>query len=58
MKTAEGLVNYCRLQIGKPYWYGTYGQKATQELLEYKKKQYASQYTWSNKEKIPYGVSI
>ena len=58
MKTAEGLVNYCRLQIGKPYWYGTYGQKATQELLEYKKKQYASQYTWSNKEKIPYGVRV
>lgn len=58
MKTAEGLVNYCRLQIGKPYWYGTYGQRATKELLEYKKKQYASQYTWTNKEKIPYGVRV
>lgn len=44
-KTAIGLVNYAKAQVGKPYWYGTYGQIATEGLLEYKRKQYKSYYT-------------
>ena len=35
-KTTTGLVAYCKAQVGKPYWYGTYGQNPTLELLEYK----------------------
>lgn len=44
-KTSTGLVDYAKAQVGKPYWYGTYGQTATEELLEYKRKQYKSNYT-------------
>lgn len=39
-KTAKGLVEYCRAQLGRPYWYGTYGQIASEELYEKKAKQY------------------
>lgn len=39
-KTATGLVTYAKAQIGKPYWYGTFGNKPTSELLEQKSKQY------------------
>lgn len=45
IKTATGLVEYAKAQIGKPYWYGTYGNTATKELHEYKKKQYPKYYT-------------
>lgn len=44
-KTASGLVDYARAQLGKPYWYGTFGNTATQSLLNSKKKQYPSHYT-------------
>lgn len=44
LKTNKGLVAYCELQLGKPYWYGTFGQKASQSLYEYKKKQYPGYY--------------
>lgn len=44
MKTGQGLVEYAKAQIGKPYWWGTFGNIATPELLEYKKKQYPSIY--------------
>jgi hypothetical protein len=47
-KTNIGLVEYCRAQLGKPYWYGTYGQTATERLYHDKKKQYPSYYTASN----------
>jgi LysM repeat protein len=43
-KTASGLVEYVKGQIGRPYWYGTYGQKATSSLLSAKRKQYPSYY--------------
>ena len=39
------LVNYCHKYLGNPYWYGTYGQIATKELYEGKKKQYPQYYT-------------
>lgn len=46
-KTNIGLVEYAKAQIGKPYWYGTFGQEGTQSLLDYKKKQYSEHYTSS-----------
>lgn len=44
-KTASGLVQYCRAQLGRPYWYGTSGQISTVELYNKKKGQYPSYYT-------------
>lgn len=44
-KTNIGLVEYAKAQIGKPYWYGTFGQEATQSLLSYKARQYPLHYT-------------
>ena len=43
-KTAAGLVAYAKAQLGKPYWYGTYGQKATSALLKSKRAQYPEYY--------------
>ena len=36
-KTAKGLVEYARAQLGRPYWWGTFGQTDTGvgELLNY-----------------------
>ncbi len=45
-KTAKGLVAYVLTQLGRPYWYGTFGQAASKELYEQKKRQYPNQYTW------------
>lgn len=45
-KTAKGLVEYVKAQLGRPYWYGTFGQAASKELYEQKKRQYPKQYTW------------
>lgn len=45
VKTNSGLVKYCLDQVGKPYWYGTFGQTATASLLAEKKKQYPAYYT-------------
>lgn len=39
------LVDYAKAQIGRPYWFGTFGQKASTSLLTSKKKQYPDQYT-------------
>lgn len=44
-KTATGLVEYAKAQLGRPYWYGTFGQKASKELHDQKKKQYPNYYT-------------
>ena len=44
-KTNAYLIEYCKAQLGLPYWYGTFGQKATKKLYEEKKKQYPKQYT-------------
>ena len=48
-KTAKGLVEYAKAQLGKPYWYGTFGQAASKSLYTQKKKQYPTQYLWSYK---------
>lgn len=44
-KTNIGLVDYCKKQLGLPYWYGAFGQKATKALYEYLKKTYPKYYT-------------
>ena len=41
-KTNSGLVKCAKAQLGLPYWYGTFGQIATQSLHESKAKQYKS----------------
>ena len=50
MFTNKGLVVYakCMLDYGSPYWYGTFGQIASEELYQEKKRQYKDQYEkWS-----------
>lgn len=44
-KTNMGLVAYAIAQLGKPYWYGTYGQQGSAALLSAKARQYPSMYT-------------
>lgn len=44
IKTASGLVKYCKAQLGKPYWYGTFGQLSTKSLYIQKKLQYPAYY--------------
>lgn len=43
-KTNIGLVEYCYAQLGRPYWYGTFGQLATKALYENRRKAYPSYY--------------
>jgi len=44
-KTNSGLIKYAKAQLGKPYWFGTYGQIGSQSLYEDKRKQYPDYYT-------------
>lgn len=44
-KTGQGLVEYALAQLGKPYWYGTFGQAANAGLLAEKRQQYPGYYT-------------
>ena len=44
-KTNKGLVAYAKAQVGKPYWFGCFGQKSSLGLLASKRKQYPSYYT-------------
>lgn len=44
-KTNTGLVAYAKANLGNPYWYGTFGQVGTQNLLDSKRNQYPSFYT-------------
>ena len=44
LKTNLGLVEYCKAQLGKPYWYGTFGHKASENLLRQKSAQYPQYY--------------
>lgn len=43
-KTTAGLLTYAKAQLGKPYWWGTFGNIADQNLLDAKKYQYPSHY--------------
>ena len=47
-KTNIGLVEYVKAKKGKPYWYGTFGQIATEILYKAKKQQYPKYYTADN----------
>ena len=38
-------MEYCRSQLGRPYWWGTFGQKASESLLRQKSAQYPRYYT-------------
>lgn len=44
-KTNSGLAKYVKLQVGLPYWFGTFGQKGSAQLYAAKKKQYPKYYT-------------
>lgn len=44
VKTGKGLAQYAIAQIGKPYWWGTFGQTATNALLAAKRQQYPDYY--------------
>ena len=44
MKNNAGLVLYAKAQVGKPYWFGTFGQTASSGLLRSKRSQYPSYY--------------
>lgn len=44
-KTGQGLAEYVKAQLGKPYWWGTFGQTASAGLLAAKRQQYPGYYT-------------
>ena len=44
-KTSTGLAAHARAQVGAFYWYGTFGQRPTLELLDQKRGQYPNQMT-------------
>ncbi len=56
-KTAKGLVEYCKAQLGRPYWWGCFGQIASASLLDAKRKQYPNQYK-STDFSSQYGVKV
>lgn len=45
MKTGQGLAEYAIAQLGRPYWWGCFGQRADGALYAQKKKQYPGYYT-------------
>ena len=45
MKTGQGLAEYALAQLGRPYWWGCFGQLADAALYAQKKKQYPAYYT-------------
>lgn len=51
-KTNKDMVEYATVQLGRPYWYGTFGQISTKDLYKEKKNQYPNQYPpqkWTEK---------
>lgn len=50
-KTNIGLVEYCRAQLGRPYWWGGYGSKSTTNLLSWYRKTYPDQYSYDKRPK-------
>lgn len=48
IKTNTGLVEYAKAQLGRPYWMGTFGQIATENLYSYNKKRLPSDYLWAD----------
>lgn len=48
-KTNWGLVGYAKSALGLPYWLGTFGQTASEELWQLKHAQYPGTYTDASK---------
>ena len=46
-KTAKGLVEYAKAQLGRPYWNGTFGQVASKDLYDQKRRQLPKNYQWA-----------
>ena len=46
-KTTSGLLAYATAQIGRPYWFGTFGNTSSADLLSYKRTQYPDMYDTS-----------
>ena len=44
MKDNNWLVDYCKAQVGRPYWFGTFGQIGSASLYQSKQNQYPNQY--------------
>lgn len=58
-KTNAGLVEYATAQLGKPYWYGTFGQTASAALLAQKRTQYPDRYnTYGDECKKQFGQKV
>ena len=36
-KTNTGLIEYCKKQVGRPYWLGGFGQAASKSLYDQNK---------------------
>ena len=47
MKTAKWIVEYATAQLGRPYWYGTFGKYSNATLLAQKRAQYPKYYDQS-----------
>ena len=45
MKNIQFLLDYTKAQLGKPYWFGCFGQVASEALYKSKKAQYPKYYT-------------
>lgn len=43
-KTNMGLVEYCRRQVGNPYWWGCHGELSCQDLYDKKKRIFGDVY--------------
>lgn len=48
-KTNTGLIEYAKAQLGRPYWFGTFGQCATEALWKSKSNQYPKYYSEKRK---------
>lgn len=57
MKQVKYLIEYCKAQIGRPYWCGTYGRIASEAYYKAKKKQYPTMY-WQNDYYKAYGQKV
>ena len=58
-KTNTGLVEYALAQLGRPYWWGTFGQIASAGLLVQKRTQYPDRYnTYGDECKKQFGQKV
>lgn len=58
-KTGQGLAEYVKAQLGKPYWWGTFGQIASAGLLVQKRTQYPDRYnTYGDECKKQFGQKV